>query len=452
MQQIGESEITPSAEVVDPSTAAPGPSRAQPQHKKLSLRKSFSWMFVAMAISSVLKWGMVIVLAKVGGAEMVGVWTLAMAICLPVMFLTGLNLESALVTDSRREFAIGQYLGLRLLSSVAMMAIIGFSAWAQVGDDWSTLSCVLLYGLGVAVLSVRTLVLSVAVQNECANVNARSELISSTGSLVALALLLWWSGSLLLALAGIMLFRAAVLLLHDLPVTHSVDRQFHPGQALQFMPRLSRGILRLAWVTLPLGIAVAALAYANNMPVYFLEAYHGTETTGYYGGLNAFILALNIFLVPLFSAVGPRLSRDFLDNRRRFVRLLLQVTGVFLAGGLIMLPMLYLSAPWLLRVALRQEYVAYSHEFVILMGMGVLYVVCQFLGFAIQASRGFWLLLVSQVIVLLASGASSWALVPSYGIWGAVWSRAVTVAIWVLVVVAALAWQLRRPRAVTAAA
>ena len=98
----------------------------------------------------------------------------------------------------------------------------------------------------------------------------------------------------------------------------------------------------------------------------------------------------------------------------------------------------------MLRVALRAEYVVYSHEFVVLMGMGVLYVICQFLGFALQATRGFWLLLVSQGIALLASFASSWALVPAYGIKGAVWSRGVTVAIWLPVVAGALAWRLWR--------
>jgi len=146
LHDVGESQVSAVAAV--PVAAAPPVGGVTPAgtRQKLSLRRNFSWMFVATAVSSVLKWGMVIVLAKVGSTEMVGVWTLAMAICLPVTFLTGLNLESALVTDSRREFPIGQYLGLRMLSSVVMMAIIGVSAWAQVGDNWSTLSCVLLYG------------------------------------------------------------------------------------------------------------------------------------------------------------------------------------------------------------------------------------------------------------------------------------------------------------------
>lgn len=444
MHQIGERQANTSVETFGPSVPPPCIDVPPARRQKLTLRRSFSWMFISTVLSSVLRWGMLIFLVKIGEAKMVGVWTLAQAICLPVFFLTGLNLESALMTDTRREFPLGQCFGLRLMSSVVMIAIIAVTAWAQLRDDWFTFSCVLLFGLGTAIQSFEAIVLAVAVQNECADVNARSQVITSAGSLVAMAVLLWLTRNLLIVMVGIMVVRLAALLLYDLPVVRSVDRQFHPNQAGQFAPQLSRRGFRLAWVALPLGIAVATLAYANNMPVYFLKHYYGTEMTGYYGGLNSFIFALNIFLVPLFSATGPRLNRDFHENRRRFVGLLLKVSAVFLVGGVLVLAVLAFIAPWLLRVLLRAEYAAYSREFMILMAMGPLYVICQFLGFAMQAARGFWLLLMSQAVVLIASAITSWALVPSYGLWGAVWSRVITVAVWMPVVIGVLIIQLRR--------
>ena len=224
--------------------------------------------------------------------------------------------------------------------------------------------------------------------------------------------------------------RLLVLTLHDLPLAYSVEKQFHPRTIGEFRVRFSRRTIHLLWVALPLGLGVTALSYMNSLPVYFLDRYHGKTTTGYYGGLNAFLLAFNIIAVPLCSSLGPRLSQVFISNRREFVRILRKVSLLVLVIGAVGIPLLYLVAPLLLRVALREEYVTYTREFVALMGIAVFYVICQFCSYALQATRAFWLLLICQGCALVVTVPLCWWFIPGGGLQGAIWVRGISVGLW----------------------
>ena len=79
------------------------------------------------AVAAASRWGIVVVLARLGDAGMVGQVMLAVAICAPVAAVADLGLTVAQVTDAKREYRFGQYLGLRLVTALlAVLTVLGF--------------------------------------------------------------------------------------------------------------------------------------------------------------------------------------------------------------------------------------------------------------------------------------------------------------------------------------
>jgi len=399
-----------------------------PAPRKLSLRQNFSWMFCAQMISGVLRWGLLLLLAKMGGALMVGTWTLAQAICLPIMYLTGLNLQTVLVTDAAREHTVGEYLFLRVVTNVVMVGVV-VSVCLWQGLDAYTTVCIVLFSISTAILAFRHVVMAVPIRNENTKVNARSQLVLSVLTFAAVGLVLWLTGSLVWALVTIVAVRFAVMAVHDLPAALISEKQYCPDALGTFWPRYGPGMARLAWVALPAGLSVAAITYANNVPIYFLEHYFGRETTGHYGGLNAFVAATNLVLTPLLASVSPRLSRFFVEGRRRaFLRLTRRITGLFVLGSVVVLIVSSIWAAPILRMALNEEYVSFTAEFVWIMALGGMWAIFAFFSHVLQTTRQFWFLLGMQLLMLLASVLLSAVLVPAMGLWGVIYTRLIGLA------------------------
>lgn len=126
---------------------------AAQQPKPLTLRRNFSWTFVGNFVYAACQWGMLVVLAKLGTPEMVGQFTLGLAVTAPVIMFTNLQLWAVLVTDAKNEYIFGDYLGLRLfMTGLALAIIIGITLVA--GYRWETSLVILLVGLSKAVESI----------------------------------------------------------------------------------------------------------------------------------------------------------------------------------------------------------------------------------------------------------------------------------------------------------
>src|ERR1043166_3883519 len=91
--------------------------RAEPVVR--GLRANFLWTLCGTLVYSGCQWGLLVVLAKLGNAEMVGQFALGLAITAPALMFSNLQLRSVLATDASGEYSFGDYLGLRLVMTVA---------------------------------------------------------------------------------------------------------------------------------------------------------------------------------------------------------------------------------------------------------------------------------------------------------------------------------------------
>ena len=90
---------------------------------KLSLRENFSWNFVGSVVYSASQFFILIMLAKLVEPEIVGYYTLGLALTAPIMMLTNLQLRQIQATDTTYYYKFGDYFGLRIITSVVAIII-----------------------------------------------------------------------------------------------------------------------------------------------------------------------------------------------------------------------------------------------------------------------------------------------------------------------------------------
>ena len=114
--------------------------------KRLSLRRNFVWTVCGNVSYALCQWGMLVLLAKLGSVERVGVFVLALAVASPTTLFAGLQLRSVLSTDSTGEYRFSEYWTLRLVTAVLAWCIIAGIAFFTANSPES-LSVILLVGL-----------------------------------------------------------------------------------------------------------------------------------------------------------------------------------------------------------------------------------------------------------------------------------------------------------------
>ncbi|MCY7273611.1 MAG: lipopolysaccharide biosynthesis protein, partial [Phormidesmis sp. CAN_BIN44] len=92
----------------------------------LTLRHNFSWTFLGNVVYAGCQWAMLVVLAKLGTPEMVGQFTLGLAVTAPMMLLCNLQLRAIQATDTQRQYQFSDYFSLRLVTTtLALVMIVG---------------------------------------------------------------------------------------------------------------------------------------------------------------------------------------------------------------------------------------------------------------------------------------------------------------------------------------
>src|SRR6185312_7757127 len=98
-----------------------------------SLRSNLAWMVAGTVWNGFCQWAMLIVLAKLGTIDMVGAFTLGLAIATPILMFSCLNLRSIFVTDQQGAFRFHEYFTLRL--GMLAISVAGASAAGMVEGD-----------------------------------------------------------------------------------------------------------------------------------------------------------------------------------------------------------------------------------------------------------------------------------------------------------------------------
>ena len=399
-----------------PSPAAPV-TPVTPVVRPLSLRQNFAWTLPANLAYAACQWGILVVLAKVGSPELVGLFVLAMALTAPVFVCASLKLREIQATDQSGQFRFGDYLGMRLLSTTLALGVVAAIGWGA-GYRQSALLAVLLMGLAKAVESISDVIYGLLQQHERMDRVAHSRAAHGLATLAGVGFGVLATGDVVGAAGGLALARLLVLIGCDLPLACWI---LGSGQLSRLRPIFAlEPLRRMSLLGLPLAGTTLLTSLEINIPHYFVATSLGVSDLGVFGAIAALITAGGIFTRATNQVASPRLATMFHSGDiAGFRRLLCRMLAVYLALGIAGVAMVPLLGQWLLTFLFRAEYAVHTDLLLVVMCAAAVAYQAGALTTALIAIRVIHRQFPLRMFTAATSLVACAVLVPVYGIRGA---------------------------------
>ena len=179
-----------------------------------SLKINFLWAFVGNSTAAFCLWLLIVILTKKAPVETVGLFGLAQAIALPISMLFSLKLQLANVTDARNEYAFGDYIAVKILTSLATSVTIGLVGILFYPPG--TAAAILVLGIGYAISEVREYFLSIMQKYGRMDLMALSRIVQGIVSLLLFGGLFWLTQNLVASILGLVATRLIILFSYDI--------------------------------------------------------------------------------------------------------------------------------------------------------------------------------------------------------------------------------------------
>jgi len=378
-----------------------------------SLRSNFSWTLLGNLGYTTSQWLVIVLIAKLGSPEMVGQFTLAVALCSPIMLAASLGLRTVQANDVHRRYSFATYLGLRVVTTSVAVALIVVVA---VAGYRSSAAIIAVYAVAKAAEATSEIIWAQLQQQEDMGRIARSMVLKGSLALAAVALALVTTRDLVATAAGIAVGWSIALVAYDFTVARGFDQSVRP--------RFVRSeLVTLARTSFPLGIVLMVGSYAANAPRYLVDYFSGDRELGLFSA-NANLMLLGVTLMTaLGQATAPRLARAFIDHDRTEVMRLLRtllVTAIVL--GITGITVAALAGRFALGILYTQVYAERGDILVVVMIAGLATNIASAFGVLVTASGEYNRQIGLQAINLVVGLGTAWALVPTYGALGAAWA------------------------------
>ncbi|MFO0051639.1 MAG: lipopolysaccharide biosynthesis protein [Dolichospermum sp.] len=398
-----------------------------PKNKNITLRRNFSWTFIGNLIYSACQWGMLVVLAKLGNPEMVGTFTLGLAVTAPVMMFSNLQLRDIQTTDAKNHYLFNDYLGLRLITTGLALPIILWITLAT-GYKGETAIVIILIGFAKGLESISDVFYGLLQKHEKMDRMAISVMMKGPLSLLMLSIGTYISGSIVWGVLGLVIAWACILLIWDIPSYRWLINKFtSEGEIPDSLegktakPRWQLGTIRkLIWLSLPLGLVMMLISLNANIPRYFLEHSLGKKELGVFAALAYLIVAGNMVVSALGSAARPRLAKYYAGaNVSAYQKLLFQLVAIACLLGLSGILVAWVAGGQILTIVYQPEYAKYTELLIWLMVTAGIGYVSSFLGEGMTAARYFRTQIPLFIVVTSTSAIASFWFIPKNGLKGA---------------------------------
>ncbi|MCC6945868.1 MAG: oligosaccharide flippase family protein, partial [Thermomicrobiales bacterium] len=293
----------------------------------LTLRQNFSWNLLGNVIYAACQWGMLIVLANLTSTEEVGDFAFAIAICTPVILLANLQLRTLQATDFAGHAHVGEYFTLRLFTTtIAFFAIVVLLV--AIGADRYTATLVLAVTVGKCFDAISDICFGAMQRIERMDLIARSMVFNGFVSLIALAVGVWTTGSLIVGACASSAVSGIALLVLNLPIYFQLRAEPQPAASAVFtVSDRSEKYLGLAWTALPMGLVTMLISLNPNVPRYVIERLLGRSELGVFAAISYLMVAGTTLITAVTQTVSPRLARYAVERRTDEIHRLTRLIG-----------------------------------------------------------------------------------------------------------------------------
>jgi O-antigen/teichoic acid export membrane protein len=394
------------------------------------LIKNFSWTLLGSVIYSACQWGILVILAKLGSADMIGLYTLGLAVTAPIILFFNLQLREVQATDSKREYQFGDYLGLRIISNILSIIVIVITILLF---DYSSYESLIIFivGLSKIVESFSDLFYGVFQQNEVMDSIAKSKVIRGVTSVIIIAIIIYLTNDIFWALFGLLISWLLVLMGYDIFNCYKIlvrGKGNVSGTTLLEKLKVLRPNFsiykqkNLILLALPLGIVGVLDTINLNFSRYFIESYQGLTELGYFSSILYLMMLGGTIMSALGQAFTARLSYYYVKKMSNFVQNLWLLILFSLGIGVLCVIAALLFGKEILSLIYTPEYAKYSSVFIWIMVAALFWYVAHAIWCGITAARKFKVQTPLFLIVVLSTCVSCFFLVPEFGLIGAAWS------------------------------
>ena len=388
-----------------------------PAPQAAGLGRLLSWSLFGNLVYAGCQWAMLMLLAKLGQPETVGIFALALAVTAPVFAFANFQLRAIQAGDVRADHAFASYFGFRIVTSalgLGAILVAGFLADSRL----EVVAVILLVGLAKAAESLSDILYGLFQKHERLDRMALSMVVKGLLALLGLGLGMALFQSLLVG-AGLMAVGwIALFLAYDLPNARALLRRGADVRLArpQFALAAFRALLLLS---LPMAVVVLMNSLSQNVPRYFIARHYDADELGYYAAIAYLMTAMGVVSTAIGNSILTRFAIYFGTDRRAFIGLL--VKGLLLLGGISLVGLVaaLLYGPELLTLLYTDAYAGYAPVLVQTMIGALLVSLGSVLGTAMTAARSFWPQAVNAGLFLATAAAASAVLVPLDGAFGA---------------------------------
>jgi O-antigen/teichoic acid export membrane protein len=396
----------------------------------LSLRKNFSWTFIANIIYGICQWGILVAIAKLGTPEMVGQFTLGLAVVTPVFLLTNLELRSVQATDANKEYNFSHYLLLRLITTTLGL-LVAISLIMLIGYHEKAALVIMLIGIVKAIESFSDVYYGFLQQHEQMDNVAKSIIWRNLLSLITLISLFYFTHDIVWATVGLISAAIITFVSYDIPVRNLLLGISEPKSLKETYKQVREVvdktlissefeiILKLAWLSLPAGLLVMLLSLNRYIPRYFIEWHLGQKELGIFAAIEYPAIVGITIVTALGQSALPRLGKYYVKgNQIEFKNLLLKLIGIGILLGFLGIIVVFFGGSQLLSILYKPEYAEYKNIFVLLMFWVAILYITSFLGYAATAARYFRSNLALSIVITMITTILSYFVIPSHALLG----------------------------------
>jgi O-antigen/teichoic acid export membrane protein len=379
-----------------------------------------------MGVFSLSQWGILVVFAKLGSATLVGQLVYGLSLAAPMFVIAGLQLRSIQATDADNRHTLGQYLGLRTLTTVAATIIAVIAAVIIWITGAQLPLIILLWALSKAVDSGSDALYGLFQRSERMDYVGLSLTLRGILAIAGVAILFRASHSAPLALAGLVLGWIAVFILFDIPAARLLLRHRNRNTCTSDTARESlrpvfdrRQLTPLCIEAAPLGAVAFLLAIQAQVPRYVVAGLLHTRELGLFSAANYLTFIGTMLVSALGAPACVRLAKyhvtgAHIDFRRLMTKLLLVAATLGATGILV--------SAWIggriLALLYTKEYSRMAGVLTVLCAGSALSYVASFLGYAMTALRRYRVQAPIFVGVVLVTFLSCYWLTGRYGMMG----------------------------------
>lgn len=382
-------------------------------NKLKKVRAKLTWSLAGNLIYALSQWLIITVIARLGSAEDLGIYSLGLAITAPIVLFFSFQLRTVLATDTKGEYAFSQYLGGRIIHLTLSFILIVPIAMLY-SDDIKTILVIIIMGIVKYIEALSDICMGYLQKEGRIDLIGKSQFYRGISTAFIMSTLYISTQNIILSSLGLVIIMLLRYKLYDIKKVLLITK---------VKPVFDKSWLELLLIALPLGASSLIGSLNTNIPRYFLDYYWDIEEVGIFSALYYVLIAGNMFLTPISLLAAPRIANAYNKGSiNEFVKINVRLSLLVSIIFLLFFSLILVKGELILTIIYGKDYANYTNAFTVISISLLFGFVTTFFALSLIAARVIKIQPIINLIVMIVTLVSSYVCIKNYSILGASYS------------------------------